>query len=142
MEKLTYTLPTPTAKLPQTLPANCSKSAATKSANLLLGSYLKSEFNDPEIFTRRLVELFMDYPEQVVADVAKKHPLLAKWLHLSDLKEACDLRSRTTREATHWDRVVRETIARRVKPVECEAPCDGDRLATERRGAEVGREVE
>jgi hypothetical protein len=112
MEKIRFTLPTPTEKPPQTSPENCSRNAAIKSANLLLGSFPKTDFNDPEIFTRRLVELFLEYPESAVAHVAKHLPLIQKWLHISDVRAALDMRSNTSR----WNRVVAETLARRQEP--------------------------
>jgi hypothetical protein len=114
MEKLKYMPPTPTAKPLPTLHESCSRSAATQSANFLIGCYRKSDVGDPEIFTRALVALLMAYPEAVVVDVVKNLPASSKWLpSLAEVKEACELRSRTTGFAAHWNRVVSETLDRR-----------------------------
>lgn len=93
-------------------PENCSRSAATRAANLLLGSFPRTDFNDPEIFIRRLIEIFLAYPELVVVDVAKRLPLQenVKYLYLSEVEKACKLRARST---SHWDGVMAETLERR-----------------------------
>jgi hypothetical protein len=109
----------------------------------MVGCFRKSDAGDPEIYTRALVALLMSYPESVVNDVTGRLPYVLKWLpSLGEVKEACDSASHTANISTHWDRVVAETLARRVKPVEREAPRDGDRLAGDGGGTELGREFE
>ena len=81
---------------------------------MLLGCFRKSDAADPEIYTRALIALLMEYPESVVTEVTGRLPTVCKWLPtIAEVKEACDLGSRTTRLSSHWDRVVAETLARR-----------------------------
>jgi hypothetical protein len=69
----------------------CSQSVATNATKVLIGSFPDHGKSDPEVFSRQVIDLFMQYPEAVVAIVAKSMPLRVKFFpSLSEVREALD----------------------------------------------------
>ncbi len=135
-------LPTkPETTKPET--TNCPKRVASERAAILLGCYRRDEVSDPEIFTRGVVAVLMDYPEEIVRRITDPRggiPSRLKWLPtIAEVKEACETEMapvRRRREREEREARSRALIARALPaPPEREAEiADGlQRLARELR---------
>jgi hypothetical protein len=109
----------------------CSQVIASDAARILIGCYRRGDFDDPEVFLRALIALFMHYPEEIVrrvTDPVTGVPGSLKWPPtIAEVKSACEERMAPYyREA----RLAREAQERRLR---IEGPSD----APETRSAAV-----